>query len=66
MGIKLGSVVMMILLLFIAKISFEASVDVKPIAQKAVATTAGRTPASIQSIDESYQSHLNGTGIERH
>ncbi len=66
MGIKLGSVVMMILFLFIAKISFEASVAVRPVAGHSVVTTAGRAPASIQSIDESYQTHVSGSGSARH
>ena len=56
MGIKFGSVILTILFLFIAKISFEATTD-------SAAQQANRTPASVSavnSIDEDYAIHMHG------
>lgn len=51
MALKLSSVVMVLMVFFIAKISFETAMgDSNP------ATLDDRTPAS---IDKSYQDHLN-------
>lgn len=64
MGIKFGSLIITILFLFIAKISFEASTDVKPVAaQSSANATVGRSPASINSIDEDYRAHMNAATI---
>ena len=53
MGIKLGSIVMVLMVFFIAKISFETAMAEKnPAAEK----LNERSPAS---IDQSYQDHLN-------
>jgi len=62
MGIKLGSVITAILFLFIAKISFEASMDIgaTPQVGAAQAQSVGRSPASVTSIDEGYAQHVNG------
>ncbi len=54
MGIKFGSVILTILFLFIAKISFEASTDT---------VNSGRSPASVSavnSVDEDYKIHMQG------
>lgn len=54
MGIKFGSVIITILFLFIAKISFEATTDT---------ASPSRGPASISSansIDADYAAHMNG------
>jgi len=54
MGIKFGSVILTILFLFIAKISFEATTDT---------AAPSRAPASISSansIDDDYAAHMNG------
>jgi len=50
MSIKLGSVVMVLMMFFIAKISFETA-----IAEKAPERINERSPAS---IDQSYNDHL--------
>lgn len=61
MGIKLGSVITAIVFLFIAKISFEASMDLGSTPQVgATASSVGRSPASTNSIDEGYAQHING------
>ena len=63
MGIKLGSVITAIIFLFIAKISFEASMDLGSTPQVGATTASssvGRSPASINSIDEGYAQHING------
>lgn len=49
MGIKLGSVVMVLMIVFIAKISFETALAEKP------DTLNDRSPAS---IDQSYNEHI--------
>lgn len=51
MSVKLGSVVMVLLMFFIAKISFETAM-----AQKTPDRTNERSPAS---IDKSYNDHMN-------
>ncbi len=51
MGVKIGSVVMVLLMFFIAKISFETAM-----AEKAPERTNDRFPAS---IDQSYNDHMN-------
>jgi len=74
MGIKLGSVIVTILFLFIAKISFEATIGAEKSAQNPNGSTVqtynatpNRSPASIQSIDEGYAAHINGPQkTERH
>lgn len=59
MGIKFGSVILTILFLFIAKISFEATTDMGK-------TSPDRAPASVSavnsvnSIDQDYQIHMQG------
>ena len=54
MGIKLGSVVMLLMFCFIAKVSFEtATADTSPETKLA---SNDRSPAS---IDQSYYDHLN-------
>jgi hypothetical protein len=59
MGIKFGSVILTILFLFIAKISFEATTDMGK-------TSVDRAPASVSSveavnsIDDDYQIHMQG------
>ncbi len=50
MSIKLGSVVMVLMMFFIAKISFETA-----IAEKAPERMNERSPAS---IDQSYNDHM--------
>lgn len=50
MGIKLGSVVMVLMMFFIAKISFETAM-----AEKAPDSYNDRSPAS---IDQSYRDHM--------
>ena len=52
MGVKLGSIVMVLVMFFIAKISFETAMDKKITEEK----SNDRSPAS---IDQSYQDHLN-------
>lgn len=53
MGIKLGSVVMVLMFVFIAKVSFESATAQNETAQN---RTNDRSPAS---IDQSYHDHLN-------
>lgn len=67
MGIKLGSVILTILFLFIAKISFEATMnsDAPAPTTYAGATTASRGPASVDSIDEGYAAYMNGPQQEQ-
>ena len=58
MGIKFGSIILTILFLFIAKISFEATTD---------SSSAGRAPASVSaanSIDEDYALHMHGPKVK--
>jgi hypothetical protein len=50
MGVKLGSIVMVLMFFFIAKISFETAMAEKDL------TVNDRSPAS---IDKSYQDHMN-------
>ncbi len=50
MTIKLGSIVMVLMVFFIAKISFETAM-----AEKAPETYDERSPAA---IDESYKNHI--------
>jgi hypothetical protein len=55
MGIKFGSVILTILFLFIAKISFEVT--------SGDLNAAERTPAnisSVSSIDDDYAIHMHG------
>ncbi len=59
MGIKFGSIILTILFLFIAKISFEASTD---------SVTTGRAPASVSAanyIDADYAIHMQGPQPKR-
>lgn len=51
MGVKLSSVVMVLMVFFIAKISFETAM-----AEKTPDKISDRAPAS---IDKSYQDHMN-------
>jgi hypothetical protein len=51
MGVKLSSIVMVLMMFFIAKISFETAV-----AEKAPERINPRSPAS---IDQSYHDHMN-------
>lgn len=51
MSVKIGSVVMVLMMFFIAKISFETAM-----AERAPETQNDRTPAS---IDKSYEEHMN-------
>ena len=51
MGVKLGSIVMVLMVFFIAKISFETAM-----AEKAPEHVNERSPAS---IDQSYNDHMN-------
>ncbi len=51
MGVKLGSVVMVLMMFFIAKISFETA-----FAEKSPERINERSPAS---IDQSYNDHMN-------
>ena len=51
MGVKLGSVVMVLMMFFIAKISFETAM-----AEKVPEKVNMRSPAS---IDQSYNDHMN-------
>lgn len=63
MGIKLGSIITVILFLFIAKISLEAGMETKNPSQTAatiVPGPVGRAPASLSSIDEGYAEHIKG------
>lgn len=53
MGIKLGSVVMVLMFVFIAKISFESATAKNETPHDRI---SDRSPAS---IDQSYQEHLN-------
>ena len=53
MGVKLGSVVMVLMMFFIAKISFETAMGDKGPDSP---TVNDRSPAS---IDQSYEDHLN-------
>ncbi|HXH76750.1 MAG TPA: hypothetical protein VNJ08_17400 [Bacteriovoracaceae bacterium] len=52
MGVKLGSIVMVLMVFFIAKISFETATN----EEKASPQFNERSPAS---IDKSYDDHLN-------
>jgi hypothetical protein len=54
MGVKLGSIVMVLMVFFIAKISFETATSVKNPGE--VAAINDRSPAS---IDQSYHDHMN-------
>jgi hypothetical protein len=51
MGVKIGSVVMVLMMFFIAKISFETAM-----AEKVPERADERSPAS---IDQSYNDHMN-------
>jgi hypothetical protein len=51
MGVKLGSIVMVLMVFFIAKISFETAM-----AEKIPDRINERSPAS---IDQSYNDHMN-------
>lgn len=51
MGVKLGSIVMILMVFFIAKISFETAM-----AEKTPERVNERSPAS---IDQSYNEHMN-------
>jgi hypothetical protein len=51
MGVKLGSIVMVLIMFFIAKISFETAM-----AEKSPETINERSPAS---TDQSYNDHMN-------
>jgi hypothetical protein len=51
MGVKLGSIVMVLMMFFIAKISFETAM-----AEKTPEKISERSPAS---IDKSYLDHMN-------
>ena len=51
MGVKLGSIVMILMVFFIAKISFETAM-----AEKTPDRVNERSPAS---IDQSYNEHMN-------
>lgn len=54
MGVKLGSIVMVLMFFFIAKISFEtATAETNP---SDVVAKNDRSPAS---IDQSYHDHMN-------
>jgi hypothetical protein len=54
MGVKLGSIVIVLMIFFIAKISFEtATAEKNP---EHLKTANDRSPAS---IDQSYQDHMN-------
>ncbi len=54
MGVKLGSIVMVLLVFFIAKVSFETATTArKPEVNEA---SNDRSPAS---IDQSYYDHMN-------
>jgi hypothetical protein len=55
MGVKLGSVVMVLMVFFIAKISFETATN-EPSHTKEIASSNERSPAS---IDQSYHDHMN-------
>jgi hypothetical protein len=54
MGIKLGSIVMILMIVFIAKISYETATNEK--INDPGHLQVERTPAS---IDQSYQDHMN-------
>jgi hypothetical protein len=54
MGVKLGSIVMVLMIFFIAKISFETAM-----AEKNPEVSEVRNDRSPASIDRSYQDHLN-------
>ena len=67
MGIKLGSVILTILFLFVAKISFEATMmnnDTPAPSAYASTTSASRGPASVSSIDDGYEAYMNGPQLE--
>jgi hypothetical protein len=51
MGVKLSSVVMILIMFFIAKISFESAMAEK--------TPEGLNDRSPASIDQSYNEHMN-------
>ena len=51
MGVKIGSVVMVLMMFFIAKISFETAM-----AERDTPSLNERSPAS---IDQSYNDHMN-------
>ncbi len=53
MGVKLGSIVMILMMFFIAKISFESATADN---SREVVKMNDRAPAS---IDQSYHDHLN-------
>jgi hypothetical protein len=54
MGVKLGSIVMVLMIFFIAKISFETAM-----AEKNPEVTTMSNERSPASIDRSYYDHLN-------
>lgn len=54
MGIKLGSIVIVLMMFFIAKIGFETAM-----AEKAPTQNNNLNMRSPASIDQSYQDHLN-------
>jgi len=54
MGIKLGSIVMILMVFFIAKISFETAT-----AKNKVPETARMNDRTHASIDQSYNDHMN-------
>lgn len=54
MGVKLGSIVMVLMIFFIAKISFETAMAEKN--PDHLPTSNERSPAS---IDQSYHDHMN-------
>ncbi len=58
MGVKLGSVVFVLMAFFIAKISFETAM-----AEKVPERLNERSPAS---IDQSYNDHMASNGNNRH
>lgn len=55
MGVKLGSVVIVLMVFFIAKISFETATN-ETGAPVGIASSNERSPAS---IDQSYHEHMN-------
>lgn len=52
MGVKIGSVVMVLMMFFIAKISFETAMAERD-------TTGMNNERSPASIDQSYNDHMN-------
>lgn len=54
MGVKLGSIVMVLMVCFIAKISFETAT-----AKNTPHETAKNNDRSPASIDQSYHDHMN-------